>query len=315
MVHENIKKLMEGFRYDAHPMGMLVSAPSARCRTFYPDAKHVHDPQSREKQIHRLIAKMPTLAAFAYRHRMGLPYVYPDNDLSYTGNFLNMLFKMTELQLPRRTRCWSARSTCSSSCTPTTSRTARTNAMRGVGSLARRPLLGRGGGDRRRSTARCTAAPTRRCCGCSTEIGSKDNVPAFIEGGEGAGGEVKLMGFGHRVYKNYDPRAKIIKQMADEVFEVTGRNPLLDIALELERIALAGRVLRQAQALSERRLLLGPHLPGDGLPGRHVPGAVRDPAHVGLARAVAGDAATTRSRRSRGRARSTWARTSAPTSR
>ncbi len=236
MVHENVKDLMMGFRYDAHPMGMLVSTVGA-LSTFYPEAKEIHDPLVREKQIQRLIAKIPTLAAFAYRHSKGMPYVYPDNDLSFCGNFLNMMFKATELRYqvnPVLERAFDVlfilhadhEQNCS------------TSAMRAVGSSGVDPytaasaaigaLYGPLHGGANEQVLRMLA-----------QIGSKEKVPAFVKEVKESGGEVKLMGFGHRVYKNYDPRAKVIKQMADKVFEVTGRNPLLDIALELERIALS----------------------------------------------------------------------------
>jgi citrate synthase len=233
IIHENIKKFMDGYHYDAHPMGMLVSTVAA-LSTFYPDAKSIFDPESRRKQTYRLIGKMPTLAAFAYRHSRGLPYAYPDNDLSYTGNFLNMLFKMTEVKYEPNPVLEQAldvlfilhadhEQNCS------------TNAMRSVASAhvdpysavaaAAAALYGPLHGGANEAVLRMLA-----------EIGSKDKVPEFIR--KVKGGEGRLMGFGHRVYKNYDPRAKIIKRIADQVFEVTGRNPLLDIALELERIAL-----------------------------------------------------------------------------
>jgi len=233
LVHENIKKFVDGFHYDAHPMGMLVSTVAA-LSTFYTDAKNIKDPDSRKLQIFRLVGKMPTLAAFAYRHSVGRPYVYPDNELSYAGNFLNMLFKMTEVKYkvnPVLERALDIlfilhadhEQNCSAS------------AMRSVGSSQVDPYS---------STAGAAAALYGPLHGGANaevlymldEIGSKNNIPAFIKSvKEGKG---KLMGFGHRIYKNYDPRAKIIKQLADEVFEVTGRNPKLDIALELERIAL-----------------------------------------------------------------------------
>jgi len=233
IIHENIKKFMDGFHYDAHPMGMLVSTVAA-LSTFYPDAKHIFDAGSRKLQSYRLVGKMPTLAAFAYRHSLGLPYAYPDNDLSYTGNFLNMLLKMTEgkyqpnpvlekalevlfiLHADHEQNCG-------------------TNAMRCVGSSQADPYC---------AVAAAAAALYGPLHGGANEavlrmlgeIGSKGKVPEFVK--KVKAGEGKLMGFGHRVYKNYDPRAKIIKRIADEVFEVTGRNPLLDIAIELERIAL-----------------------------------------------------------------------------
>jgi len=233
IIHENIKKLIDGFHHDAHPMGILVSTVGA-LSTFYPDAKKIFDLKSRREQTYRLISKMPTLAAFAYRHSLGLPYSYPDNDLSYTGNFLNMLFKMTELKYkpnPVLERAldilFILHADHEQNCS--------TNAMRGVGSSQSDPYS---------SVAAAAAALYGPLHGGANEavlrmlmgIGSKDKVPEFIK--KVKGGEGRLMGFGHRVYKNYDPRAKIIKQVADEVFEVKGRNPLLDIALELERIAL-----------------------------------------------------------------------------
>ena len=233
LIHENIKKFMDGFHYDAHPMGMLVSTVAA-LSTFYPDAKHIFDAESRKTQTHRLVGKMPTLAAFAYRHSLGLPYAYPDNDLSYTGNFLNMLFKMTEVKYKPNAILEKALDVLfilhadhEQNC--------GTNAMRCVGSSQADPYC---------AVAAAAAALYGPLHGGANEavlkmlgeIGSKDKVPEFIK--KVKAGDGKLMGFGHRVYKNYDPRAKIIKRIADEVFEVTGRNPLLDIAIELERIAL-----------------------------------------------------------------------------
>jgi citrate synthase len=233
-VHENVKKFIDGFHHDAHPMGMLVSSLAA-LSTFYPEAKSVSDAALAHDQIVRLIAKMPTLAAFAYRHAMGLPYAYPDAELSYAGNFLNMMWKMTEpryrpdpvlehaldvlfiLHADHEQNC-------------------STSAMRVVGSSQVDPY----------SAAAAAAAAlygplhggaNEQVLRMLGEIGSVDNIPAYIE--RVKRGEVRLMGFGHRIYKNFDPRATIIKQIADEVFRVTGRNPMLDIALELERIALA----------------------------------------------------------------------------
>jgi citrate synthase len=234
MVHENIKELMGGFRYDAHPMGMLVSTVAA-LSTFYPDAKHIREQANRQGQIFRLIAKMPTLAAFAYRHSVGMPYAYPDNDLSYCANFLQMMFKVgrhyhVDPVLERALEVlFILHADHEQNCS--------TSAMRGVGSSEVDPYS---------STAGAIAALYGPLHGGANEqvlrmlheIGTKSHVPQFIKDVKSSGGEMRLMGFGHRVYKNYDPRAKIIKIMADQVFQVTGRNPLLDIALELERIAL-----------------------------------------------------------------------------
>ncbi|HKN48999.1 MAG TPA: citrate synthase [Actinomycetota bacterium] len=234
MVHENIKELMGSFRYDAHPMGMLVSTVAA-LSTFYPDAKAIHDPQNRRTQGFRLIAKMPTLAAFVYRHSVGTPYAYPDNELGYCGNFLQMMFKLAGKYkvnpvLERALEVlFILHADHEQNCS--------TSAMRSVGSSEVDPYS---------ATAAAIAALYGPLHGGANEavlrmlreIGGRERVPAFIKEVKESGGEVRLMGFGHRVYKNYDPRANIIKKMAEQVFEVTGRNPLLDIALELERIAL-----------------------------------------------------------------------------
>ena len=232
-IHESIKKFLDGFHYDAHPMGMLISTIAA-LSTFYPDAKNIFDAESRRKQTYRLIGKMPTLAAFAYRHSLGMPFAYPDNELSYPGNFLNMLFKTTELKYrPNPTlehaldvlfilhadheqNCSAnaMRNVCSSHVDPYSASAAATAALYG-------PLHG---------------GANEEVLRMLLDIGSIANVPSYIK--RVKSGEKRLMGFGHRIYKNYDPRARIIKSIADEVFDVMGRNPLLDIALEVERIAL-----------------------------------------------------------------------------
>src|SRR5215217_6469430 len=232
-VHENVKSFMQGFRYDAHPMGMLLASTGA-LSTFYPDANEIHDPEIRYLQVIRLIAKMPTLAAFAYRHAMGQPYVYPDNDLRYPGNFLNMLFKMTELKYqpdPRLERAldilFILHADHEQNCS--------TNAVRAVGSSQVDPYS---------AVAAGVAALYGPLHGGANEavlrmlrrIGSTENIPDFLEAVKNR--EEKLMGFGHRVYKNFDPRAKIIKKNVEEVFEVTGMNPKLEIAVELEKRAL-----------------------------------------------------------------------------
>jgi citrate synthase len=233
IIHENVKKFIDGFQYDAHPMGMLVSTVAA-LSTFYKEARSVREGEPRRGQILRLIAKMPTLAAFAYRHSVGLPYVYPDNDLSYAGNFLSMMFNMTRRQYVPDPVLEHAldvlfilhadhEQNCS------------TNTMRNTGSSLADPYV---------ATAAAAAALYGPLHGGAneavlrmlSEIGDVRNVPAHIK--RVKAGEARLMGFGHRVYKNYDPRASIIKRIANEVFAVTGRNPLLEIALELEHIAL-----------------------------------------------------------------------------
>jgi citrate synthase len=232
-VHENVKGFMQGFRYDAHPMGMLMASVGA-LSTFYPESSRIDDPENRHIQIVRMIAKMPTLGAWAFRHAQGKPYVYPDNELSYAENFLSMLFKMSESKYAADPRIAKAldvlfilhadhEQNCS------------TNAVRSVGSSQVDPYsavaagIGALFGPLHGGANEAVLRMLRR-------IGTKENIPAFIEGVKN--GEERLMGFGHRVYKNYDPRATIIKKACDDVFEVTGVNPLLEVAQELERIAL-----------------------------------------------------------------------------
>jgi citrate synthase len=233
MLYETTKKFMEGFRYDAHPMAMLVSTVAA-LSTVYPDAKNVQDPEIRLLQIKRLIGKMPSIAALSYRHNVGFPYVYPDNDLTYPENFMNMLWKIVEPKYaanPVIARALDVLFVLHADHEQNCS----TNAMRSVGSSQADPYLAVA------SAASALSGPlhggaNEEVLRMLDEIGSKDNVPAYIK--KIKDGKFKLMGFGHRVYKNYDPRAKIIKWAADQVFEVTGRNAKLEIALELERIAL-----------------------------------------------------------------------------
>ncbi|MGH7574538.1 MAG: citrate synthase [Longimicrobiales bacterium] len=233
LIHENIKKFIDGFHYDAHPMGMLVSTVAA-LSTFYPDSRDILDAETRAKQVERLIAKMPTISAFIFRHMIGRHYIYPDNDLSYTGNFLNMMFRLMDGQYrpdPTLERALDVlfilhadhEQNCSA------------NAMRSVGSSHADPYV---------AVAAATAALYGPLHGGANEqvvrmlqqIRSKDRVPEYVK--RAKAGEFRLMGFGHRVYKNYDPRARILKEMAEQVLDVTGRSPLLDLAMELERIAL-----------------------------------------------------------------------------
>jgi citrate synthase len=235
MLHENVKKFMEGFRYDAHPMGIFLSTVGL-LSTFYPDAKDIFDKDSRLRQMHRLIAKVPSIAAYAYRHIVGRPYIYPDNDLSFSGNFLNMLFRMMEVKYqpnPVLARALDVlfilhadhEQNCS------------TSAMRNIGSSHVDPYSALAG------AAAALYGPLHGGANEAVlrmlkEIGSVSKVPEFIKRVKSGEGNHRLMGFGHRVYKSYDPRAKVIKRIADLVFTVTGKNPLLEIALELERIAL-----------------------------------------------------------------------------
>ncbi len=233
MLHETTKKFLEGFRYDAHPMGMLISTIAA-LSTVYPEARDIQDPENRKKQIARLIAKMPTITAYCYRHHFGLPYIYPDNDLSFTENFMNMMWKLLEPKYvanPILARAldilFILHADHEQNCS--------TNTMRAVGSSQADPYV---------SVAAAAAALSGPLHGGANEevlhmldeIGSKENVAAYVK--KVKDGHGKLMGFGHRVYKNYDPRARIIKWTADQVFTVTGLNPKLEIAKELERIAL-----------------------------------------------------------------------------
>jgi citrate synthase len=233
MIHENIKKFMDGFHHDAHPMGMLISTVAA-LSTFYPESRKILDPEVRRLEIIRLIGKMPTLAAYAYRHSLGLPYVYPDNELSYTENFMSMLWKKVEPKYAANTVLARAldvlfilhadhEQNCSA------------NVVRSAGSSHADPYVAIASGAAALSGPLHGGA-NEEVLRMLDEIGSKDRVPAYVQKiKEGHG---RLMGFGHRIYKNYDPRARIIKRIAEEVFEVTGRNPKLDIALEVERIAL-----------------------------------------------------------------------------
>ena len=233
MLHTNIAKLMEGFRHDAHPMGMFISTVGA-LSTFYPEAKDIFSPESRRLQTLRLIAKVPSIAAYAFRHSIGRPFNQPDNDLTYAGNFLSMLFRMTELKYkpnPVLERAMEVlfilHADHEQNCSTTTMRTIGSShadpysALAGAAAALYGPLHG---------------GANEAVLRMLHEIGSMNNIPAFVK--RVKAGEGRLMGFGHRVYKSYDPRAKIIKRMADLVFDVTGKNPLLEMALELERIAL-----------------------------------------------------------------------------
>ena len=233
MVHESVKTFMNGFHYDAHPMGIFVSTVAA-LSTFYPDSRSVLNPEVRELEIVRLIAKVPTVAAYAYRHSVGMPYIYPDNDLSFAGNFLQMMFRMREEKyvpnpVLERTLdlLFVLHADHEQNCS--------TNAMRAIGSSQADPYVSLAG------AAAALYGPlhggaNEQVLRMLREISTKNRVPEYVE--RAKNGEFRLMGFGHRVYKNYDPRARILKQMAEEVLEVTGRTPLLDVAMELERIAL-----------------------------------------------------------------------------
>ena len=232
-IHENIKGFLGGFHHDAHPMGMLISAV-AGLSTFYPEAKDIHDPENRHLQMVRLIAKFPTLAAFSYRHSIGMRYAYPDNDLTFSGNFLNMMWKTTELKYepnPVLERALDVllilHADHEQNCSTTTMRTIGSShadpysAAAGAAAALYGPLHG---------------GANEAVLRMLEEIGSVDRVPEYVK--KAKNGEFRLMGFGHRVYKNFDPRSKVLRELAEEVFEVTGRNPLIDIAVELQRIAL-----------------------------------------------------------------------------
>ncbi|HEX3511664.1 MAG TPA: citrate synthase [Solirubrobacteraceae bacterium] len=232
-VHENVKEFMQGFRYDANPMGMLVASVGA-LSTFYPEANRIRDVEVRDMEIIRLLAKMPTLAAFAFRHNMGQPYVYPDNDLAYAGNFLSMMYKMTELKYepdPRLERALDVLFILHAD----HEQNASTSAVRSVGSTQVDPYS---------AVAAGVAALYGPLHGGANEaalrmlqrIEKVENIPAFLDGVKA--GDERLMGFGHRVYKNYDPRARIIRKHLDDVFEVRGKSPLLEVATELEKRAL-----------------------------------------------------------------------------
>ena len=285
-VHTNIEEFMAGFRYDAHPMGMLLGAVGA-LSTFYPDAKDISDPENRYLQRVRLVAKLPTIAAFIFRHNRGLPYVLPRNDLDYVGNFVNMTFEiggrhepnpvlqraleiLLILHADHEQNCSTSavRSVGSSNVDPFSAVSAGIAALYG-------PLHG---------------GANEAVLRMLDEIGDVANVPAFVEAVKDGSAGTRLMGFGHRVYKSYDPRAKLIKEVADSVFAETGVDPKLEIALELERIALEDEYFVSRKLYPERRLLLGPDLQGDGLSDGllHRPLRARPPA--GLDRAVGGDA-------------------------
>ena len=283
-VHEDLKNLFETFRYDAHPMGMLLSGVGA-LSTFYPEAKHIDDPEERYMAAIRMIAKVPTLAAFAYRHSLGLPYVYPDNELDYASNFLSMLFKKTEIRYeadPRLTKAldilFILHADHEQNCS--------TASVRAVGSSQVDPYS---------AVAAGVAALYGPLHGGANEqvlrmlrrIETVENVPDFLEGVKNR--EERLMGFGHRVYKNYDPRARIIQQHMDEVFEATEYNPLRRDRAGAREAGARRRVLHGSQALPQRRLLLGDHLRGAPDPDRHVHGDLRDPADVRMGRAVDGE--------------------------
>ena len=307
-IHENVRKrFLDGFHYDAHPMGMLVSAVAA-LSTFYLDAKDIFDPESRNKQIIRLIAKMPTLAAAAHRFSVGMPFVYPDNSLDFAGNFLSMLWKVAEPRFeadPVLTHALDVlfilhadhEQNCS------------TTAMRVVGSSHSDPYS---------ATAAAAAAlygprhggANEAVIRMLTDIGSIENVPDFIASVKSGHGAQRLQGFGHRVYKSYDPRAKIIKQVADDVFEVTGKNPLLDIALKLEEIALSDEYFTSRRLYPNVDFYSGPDLPGHGL-SRWRCSPCCSPSPVRPAGWPTGRRCWTRTPRSPGPASST----SAPTSR
>ena len=278
-VHTNVKEFLEGFRYDAHPMGMLLGAVGA-LSTFYPDAKHISDPGNRYLQRVRLIAKLPTIAAFIFRHNRGLPYVLPRNDLDYIGNFVNMTFEIGGRHEPNPVLQRALEillilhadheQNCS------------TSAVRGVGSSHVDPFSAVSAGIAA-LYGPLHGGANEAVLRMLDEIGDVENVPAFIEAVKDGSAGTRLMGFGHRVYKSYDPRAKLIKQVADQVFAETGRRPEARDRARAGADRARGRVLRQPQALPERRLLLRADLQGDGLSDRLLHRALRarPPARAG----------------------------------
>jgi len=283
-VHESVKHFMTGFRDNAHPMGMLQASVGA-LSTFYPESAALDDPDTVYQQVIRIIAKIPTIAAFAYRHSGGRPYVYPDNDLSYVANFLSMMWKMAEPKYaadPRVERAvdvlWILNADHEQNCS--------TSAVRSVGSSRVDPYSAVSAGIAALHGPRHGGA-NEAVIKMLRRIQSPTGVPEFLAGVKR--GEERLMGFGHRVYKNYDPRAAIIKKSAMDVLDATGENPLLDVAVELERIALQDDYFVSRPALPQRRLLLRADLPGAGHPPRDVHRHVRHPPCQRLDRPVAGD--------------------------
>ena len=283
-VHNNLLTILQGFRYDAHAMGMMISTVAA-LSTFYPEAKRVDDPEVRRAQIVRLIAKMPTLAAFAYRHHKGLPYVYPDNGLSYAENFLNMLFRIgggDYTPPPALTRAldilFILHADHEQNCS--------TTAMRVIGSSRVDPFSAIAGA-MAALYGPLHGGANEAVLRMLVEIGSTDNIPAFMESVRR--GERRLMGFGHRVYKAYDPRATIIKRAAGRRLRRHRAQPAPRHRPGAGEGCAPGGVLRQAQPLSECGFLFRPHLPGDGISGRALPGPLRDPTHGRMAGAVGGD--------------------------
>ena len=308
-VHTNIIKFLEGFRYDAHPMGMLLGVVGA-LSTFYPDAKNVHDPDNRYIQRVRLMAKIPTLAAFVFRQTRGLPYEFPRNDLDYIGNYVNMTFSIGGQHKPNPVLQRALEillilhadheQNCS------------TSAVRGVGSSGVDPFSAISAGIAA-LYGPLHGGANEAVLRMLDEIGEKKNIPAFIE--RVKAGEGRLMGFGHRVYKSYDPRAKLIKRVADEVFARDRAQPEAGNRGGIGADCAVGRVLHQAEAVPQRGLLLRPHLPGHGLPDRLLHGALRPGPDARVAGAVGRDDHRPRTRRSPGPGRSTPARTPGPSCR
>ena len=284
-VHTNITKFLEGFRYDAHPMGVLLGVVGA-LSTFYPDAKDIHDPENRKLQRVRLLAKAPTIAAFAFRHSRGLPFVFPDNDLDYIANFVNMTFSIGGRHKPNKVLQRALEillilhadheQNCS------------TSAVRGVGSSHVDPFSAVSAGIAA-LYGPLHGGANEAVLAMLDEIGDKKNIPAFIKEVKGGGG--RLMGFGHRVYKSYDPRAKLIKRVADDVFRGDRAQSEAGDRDGAGADRAGGRVLHQAEALPQRGLLLRPDLPGDGLSDRVLHRALRPGPDAGVAGPVGGDAA------------------------
>ena len=313
MINESLLRFFNGFHHNAHPMAM-VSAVVASMSAFYHDTMDIHNPRHREIFAHRIVAKIPTIAAAAHKHSLGQPFIYPRNDLDYCSEHAAHVLRGALRAVQASIRSPPRRSTCCSSCTPTTSRTPARRPCGWPAAPARIPTR-RFPRACRRSGVRRTAAPTRPCSRCSSRSAPSRTFPKYLAMAKDKSSHFRLMGFGHRVYKNFDPRAKIIRAMCHKVLEKLGQHgqSAVRAGAAARGDRAQGRILRRAQALSERRFLLGHHLQRARHPALDVHGDVRDRAHRRLGGALAGDDLRSRPCASAGRASSTPARRSATT--